>query len=145
MNNLLYAWSQIYSNHKNILVRIPHTEDFKRLLKNVQMNNKSVLCLGIPEPFKDYDECQYLIRGKKVWVKILTKKLSDMVENQEYIIYTPKSGIKQYEVKLSLWYDEIYSDEKFPFVAKYWKLKRPDNFKKYNRQLKLPFLKKEYV
>lgn len=136
-NNLLYGWHMITLEGKKLLIRIPKTKTLEKMLYKIKYQDTLIDCLGIPEEFKDFDECQYLIKENNPTVRVLKNKLSDLEENTNYFITTTTLNMKQYQIRLDLWTTRMYNFEDFPILDMYWKLKRPESYQEHPKQLNL--------
>lgn len=133
-----FGWEKIKTPEGDIIIRIPETNDRKKLF--FRPKELRVDCLGIPKTFKDAIEFQYLVKDIKtliaeVWV--LDKKISDLVKNCDYAEYTTKAGHTSYEVKNSLWKIYPFNEKTFPKLTKVWINKRLQDYKDFFKQLKL--------
>lgn len=131
IKNSLYGWETIKTNTKVVLIRIPASDGLKKQLYVKYKTNESYF--GVPESCSNFEQCQYLEKGKvcKVWV--LDKSISELKENVDYFI-NEMSIEPQYEIKLDLWKEHPYSPISFPLICQYWKIKRPKDYQQHHVQ-----------
>jgi hypothetical protein len=130
-NTLEYGWLAYTDDNVKKLVRIPATDDPKKLLFWAIISDKKLPCFGVPETFKDYDICYYLVKGQSVKVKVLKKKISELIEGTDYWF---NKATKQFEIPITLWETHDYDPIQFPVVEQTWKEKRYSNYLKYKNQ-----------